>query len=217
MLQKRILNFLENLQENNNREWFNAHKAEYKKLKKDFDLFIEMLINRISEFDPAVAGLSPKDCSFRIYRDIRFSKNKAPYKTNFGAFIVPKGKKSGLPGYYLHLEPGNSFIGGGVYHPDKDKLSAIREGIIKNQQEFESIIESEEFKGNFTLYDDKLKTAPRGYVKNHPAVEWLRYKSFAPFHPIPKKTVLSEDLFEYSIEVFKKLKPLNDFLMRFTQ
>ncbi|MDD4057530.1 MAG: DUF2461 domain-containing protein, partial [Bacteroidales bacterium] len=164
---KKVLEFLNNLQENNYREWFEEHKTEYKEAQAIFNQTVDKLIAGISEFDPAVAKLSAKNCTFRIYRDVRFSKNKAPYKTHMGAFISPYGKGGGYSGYYFHIEAeGANYIGGnilstGVYRPEPAALKSIREEIFLNGDQFQETISKA---NNFKIETgETLKRVPGGY------------------------------------------------------
>jgi len=158
--------------------------------------------------------LIPSKCIFRINRDIRFSKNKKPYKTNFGAILSNKSKSKihNQAAYYLHIESGNSFLGGGAYIPHMTWLGEIRDRIILKPKEFKKIINNKNFTDNFTLEGTKLKTAPRGYDKDHPEIELLRHKSFLGLHKLSDKQVLSKNFLKHCAKTFKELKPFNDFL-----
>jgi len=136
MISPNIIKFLTTLKENNNRDWFNKNKKWYQRSIEEFEVYVNCLIGEIQKFDVDIRFLAAKDCIFRIYRDIRFSKDKSPYKTNFGAFIVKDGRKSGNAGYYLHIEPGSSFLGGGIYMPPAETLRVVRKEIFENTKEF---------------------------------------------------------------------------------
>lgn len=208
-----IMAFLTDLNENNNREWFNEHKKRYKEVKKQFEFLVELLIGKIAEFDEDIYGQEAKKTIFRIYRDVRFSKDKRPYKTNFGAFMVRGGRKSGNAGYYIHLEPGESFVGGGVYMPPNDTLKKIRSYIFKFTNEFKEIIYNDDFKNTFgTFIDHKLKLAPKGFPKDFEDIELLKYKSFAVGKQLSHDELNSDKLITVSIDAFKKLHPLNTYL-----
>nr|WP_320119069.1 DUF2461 domain-containing protein [uncultured Marinifilum sp.] len=213
MLNSSVYEFLLELRENNNREWFQANIEKYNRAKRDFQLFIELSIEQIKDIDPDISGVQAKDCIFRIFRDVRFSGDKRPYKTNFGAFISKQGRKSRYGGYYIHIEPEQSFLGGGCYMPEASVLKAIRTEIYHNTQEFKNIIDSKEFKMHFKkLYGEKLKTAPRGFPKDFEDISLLNYKNYAVLKAIDDKTVKS-DFFQLEIEnTFKTLRPLNQFL-----
>lgn len=212
MIHKSTLNFLKALKKNNNRDWFAKNKHLYEDAKNDFENFVGELIEKITDFDPTVLGLQPKDCTFRIYKDIRFSKDKTPYKTNMGAAINEGGRKMPIPGYYFHLQPGECFLAGGLYMPSADKLLAVRKLIAKNGGELKKILNSKEFKKYWKLWEDKLKTAPKGFPKDHPNVELLKFKSLIAVHEIGDEIALSPKATDYSVKAFKVLKPLIDFL-----
>lgn len=213
MLNKSIYQYLLNLRENNNRDWFHANKDQYNQAKKDFEQFIELSIEQIKIIDPSVAGNNPKDCIFRIFRDVRFSNDKRPYKTNFGAFIARGGRKSKYGGYYIHIEPEECFLGGGCYMPESKTLKAIREEIFHHPEEFKNIIEIPNFINHYPeLYGDKLKTAPRGYAKDFEHIKLLNYKHYAVSKSISDE-IVNSDKFPIAIqEAFEALHPLNQFL-----
>jgi len=212
MIQKSTLRFLRLLKRNNNREWFNKNKHLYEDAKKDFEIFVDSLIHRLSDFDPTLIGLQAKDCTFRIYKDIRFSKDKTPYKTNMGAAINEGGRKMPIPGYYFHLQPGDCFLAGGLYMPTPDRLLSVRKSIATSKGKFRRILNSKDYKKYWQLWEDKLKTAPKGFPKDHPDVDLLKYKSFIAFHNISDELVLSPKLMDCSIKAFKTIKPLIEFL-----
>lgn len=213
MLNNSIYEFLLELRENNNRDWFHANKEKYDKAKKDFEFFIELSIEQIKDIDPDISGLHAKDCIFRIFRDVRFSEDKRPYKTHFGAFLAKSGRKSRYGGYYIHIEPEASFLGGGCYMPAPNVLKAIREEIFQNPLEFKEIITNKEFTSHFPeMYGDKLKTAPRGYPKDFEHIDLLNFKNYAVGKTIPDKIVRSE---QFPIEIskcFSSLRTLNAYL-----
>ncbi|HXH18685.1 MAG TPA: DUF2461 domain-containing protein [Chitinophagales bacterium] len=216
MIQPSTLAFLRQLSRNNNREWFNANKHLYEAAKADFEKFVDELITAIGKFDKSVQGLQAKDCVFRIYRDVRFSKNKEPYKKNFGAYITSGGKKSMKPGYYIHVQPGGeSFLAGGAYMPPPSVLSAIRQEIDYNQKEFERIIKSKSFVKYFKKLDgSRVKTAPKGYPKDHPSLELLKHKDFLAVHHLADSTLHSKNAIIRIAQAFRAMKPFNDFLAR---
>lgn len=214
-ISRTTLEFLNGLKYNNNREWFLKNQSDYKGARTNIESFVQKLINELVLFDPIIKGLEVKNCLFRINRDIRFSNDKSPYKTNFGAFIVRGGKKNGdkFAGYYFHIEPGESMIAGGAYVPPSPWLNAIREKISDNADEFLKIINDKTFKKQFgSLEGEKLKTAPKGYPSDHPQIELLKMKSFLAMKQVPDDQVLAPDYFEQVISGFKAMKPLNDFL-----
>ncbi|PKQ68728.1 hypothetical protein BZG01_03145 [Labilibaculum manganireducens] len=213
MLSNSIYEFLLELRENNNRDWFHANKKKYDKAKKDFELFVELSIEQIKVIDPDLSGLNAKDCIFRIFRDVRFSENKQPYKTHFGAFLSKNGRKSKYGGYYIHIEPGGSFLGGGCYMPAPNVLKAIREEIFHNPLEFQEIITNKEFSSHFPeMYGEKLKTAPRGYPKDFEYIDLLNFKNYAVGKMVPDRIVLSEQFSDEILECFTSLRTLNTYL-----
>jgi len=210
-----VLQFLTGLSENNTREWFNANKKTYDESRKKVMFLTEVLINEIRKFDPSVPVMNPADCLFRIFRDVRFSHDKRPYKTNFGCFIARGGRKSGDAGYYLHIEPGAAFAGGGIYMPETENLKILREHIAENGEEFLSIVNHEGFKKVYPeMYDDKLKTAPKGYAADHEFIEILKYKSFAFTHLLNDEEIISENFIHNILQYFKQLSPINLYLNR---
>jgi len=212
---KIILNFLSELKKNNNRDWFEANKNTYKKAAQEFEKGVEYLISQLSELDPLIGQLRPKDCIFRIYRDVRFSKDKSPYKPNFGAAISRGGRKSPFGLYYLHFEDDNSFVAGGIYMPPNDVLNKVRQEIDYNADEFKKIVNTSTFKKFFNeLQGDKLKKTPKGYRPDDENIELLKFKSYLAVHNVNNKKVLEKDFLTYCIEVYKAMKPLNDFINR---
>jgi len=210
-----ILKFLKAIARNNNRDWFGKNKSNYLQAKEMFHDFLAALLKEIIKFDPDLAGLNPKKLAFRIYRDVRFSKDKRPYKVNMGAGFSPGGKMMQEPGYYIHIEPGNkSFLAGGMYMPDASNLSKIRQEIDYNFEGFNKVLKSKKFKSWFPQLDDfdKLKTAPKGYTNDHPHLEYLKHKSYIVSHPFSDKEVLDKKFVHKVAEGCKALKPLNDFL-----
>jgi uncharacterized protein (TIGR02453 family) len=216
MLQKSTLDFLNKLAKNNNKDWFDKNRLLYEAAKKDVAQFTNELIKEIALFDPTVAYLTAKDCTFRINRDVRFSKNKEPYKNNMGTYISAGGKKSMLAGYYVHIQPnGASFVAGGMYMPDATLLNNIRQEIDYNTEEFKGIINNKSFKKTFgVLQGEKLKTAPKGYEKDHPEIELLKHKSYIVTKPFTDEELLNKNLVKNIATTFKELYPLNQFLNR---
>lgn len=210
---EKVIQFLQDLSENNNKEWFHANRKLYEE-SRDKVLFItEVLINEIRKWDKDIPALNPKDCMFRIFRDVRFSKNKQPYKTNFGSFIAKGGRKSMYAGYYFHIEPKGSFMGGGIYMPPAEPLKAIRTYIVEHAEEFLDIINDKEFKQFYPeMYDHKLKTAPKGFAKDHEYIQLLRYKSFVFSTNLGKNILLGENFVEHIVKAFRQLHKVNVFL-----
>jgi len=212
-ISKDTLSFLKELKKNNDRDWFQENKKRYQKANQDVRDFLDALIPEIAKFDPSVRGVEAKDCMFRIYRDVRFSKNKEPYKTNLGGYITSGGRKAMKAGYYVHIEPGRSMLAGGAYMPPAEWLKAIRKEIHYNSEELHKVIRSKTFKENFgELEGERLKTSPRDYPADHPEIELLRMKSLTAFHELKDSQLKSADFGKHATKVFKALKPLNDYL-----
>lgn len=214
MVSKKTFQFLQDLKNNNNRDWFNSNKHRFESAKDEFEKFIGGLILQISKFDPGIGELEPKRCIFRIYRDTRFSKDKTPYKINLGAHLAAHAEKPhDRAGYYIHLEPANTFLAGGAYLPPSPWLKAIRQSIDRNGKEFQKILNSANFKKYFgEMEGDKLKTKPKDYPEDHPFIELLKYKSFLAVHKLSDKEAMDTDFLKHSVQVFKALKPFDDFL-----
>ena len=212
---KQIHTFLKGLATNNNKPWMDDHKADYQLAKRNFIDLVQLSINSTAKFDSEVADEEAKKCVFRLNRDVRFSKNKDPYKTNFGGSITKEGRKSGNPGYYLHIMPGNNFAGGGLYRPVPENLKKIRQELDYNAPEMEKIIHSASFKKFFNdPYDDRVKTAPKGYPKDHPHIDLLRYKSFIYMRSFTDNEAQSPEFPKMVIDTYKAIKPYIDFLRR---
>jgi uncharacterized protein (TIGR02453 family) len=218
MIRKETLDFLRKLGKNNNRDWFEKNKALYLAAKEDVEKSIDTMITGIRTFDKRIGSdLTAKKCMFRIYRDVRFSKDKRPYKTNMGASINPGGNKMApAPGYYIHIEPGNAFVAGGMWMPPAPELAKIRQEIDYNFPEFKKIVSDKNFKKYFggLNQDDKLSTTPKGYAKDHPAIEFLRLKSFIVVSEIPEKDVMSKNFVKSATAAMKAMLPLMNFLQR---
>ena len=212
-MQSSTLQFLRNLEKNNNREWFNENKTLYHEAQQDVISFVEKLIEEMADFDEEMGKLEAKKSVFRIYRDTRFSKDKTPYKTNFGAGLG-MGKGNKISGYYLHIEPGKSFLAGGVYKPEPTILKTIRQEISAFGDEFLEILERDEFRNYFRglSVEDKLKKVPQGFEKDDKMAEYLKLKHFIVTHPISDEQLLSENAVKEFTKIFKAMKPLNDFL-----
>lgn len=216
MLAKETLDFLKKLEKNNDRDWFQANKELFVAAQDNMTAFAGYLIGQIGKFDPAVAGIDPKSCVFRIYRDIRFSKDKRPYKTNLGAYISPGGRKSMQPGYYFHLQPGQSFMAAGKHLPDGPECLKIRTAIANNTAEFLTIVEKRSFLNAFSrLHGDRLKTAPKGFDPDHKAIEYLKLKEFMAFTEFrDDKFVISPEFPKHVVKLTKEMHPLVAFLRK---
>lgn len=213
---KKILPFLTQLAENNTKVWFDAHKSEYLEANAEFTAFIDKLIVGISAFDLSIKGLSVKDCTYRFNRDIRFSPNKAPYKTHFGAYISPFGKKSGYAGYYFHIEPkGHDFIGGnimatGLYNPQPEILKSIREEIFLNGDSFEKVVREAK---SFVLEDDQaLKRVPKGYPADFKYAEYLKIKNHSLYKTFDNELLLNDELLEKTLADYSETVSFNNWL-----
>ena len=217
MLQTSTLQFLKQLAKNNNKEWFNANRKKYEAAKADHIELVQKIIDEFSKIDTTISSLTAKDCLFRINRDIRFSKDKSPYKTNLGAYINANGKKSMNAGYYLHIQPGESFVGGGLYQPDTDALKKIRQEIDYNFDEFKSIINNKKFKVVYTKGLSKegevsLLRPPKGYDENNPAIEFIKLKSVVAMAPLTDAQLTDKKFAATVVKAFEALHPLIVFL-----
>jgi len=211
IIEKETLQFLRALKKNNAREWFNNNKDRFVAAYENFTQFAQTLIDETAKFDKSATGIDAKDAVFRIYRDVRFSKDKSPYKTHFGAVLTGRGKGF-LAGYYLHLEPGNSFLAGGVHMTEPENMKAIRARISAEGKKFLKIINDKNFKKTFTLEGDRLVRVPQGFDKEDPMAEYLKYKDLTLIHSLDDKKMLSDDLVPYCAKIFKAMVPFNRFL-----
>jgi uncharacterized protein (TIGR02453 family) len=207
------LNFLEKLERNNNRDWFTEHKALFDDAREDVHSFVEELISEIGRFDEEAGKADVRKSLFRIYRDTRFSPNKDPYKTNFGASVA-SGKGRAKAGYYLHVQPGRSFLAGGIYLVENDQLKELRKQISGNAMEFRQIVEEENFRHYFggLSEEGKLQRVPAGFGKDDPMAEYLKLKRFVAVHPVSDAALLEKDAASRFAEICRHLKPLNDFI-----
>jgi uncharacterized protein (TIGR02453 family) len=215
-ISKTTLQFLSDLKTNNNRDWFLENKPRFEEAKKEFEIFIDALILEIAKFDPSIGHHRAKDCIFRIYRDVRFSKDKSPYKTHFGAHVTAAAKRSEIhsrAGYYIHIGPGESMLAGGAYMPQGPWLKAIRQEIAYNSDEFKAILNGNDFKKYFgEMEGEKLKRAPKDYDPDHPEIELLKYKSFLATNKCTDAQVRSKDFLTHATDVFRALHPFDTFL-----
>lgn len=211
-----ILDYLKLLKENNSRDWFHANKVLYTSAKSSFEQIVEALIRGVYAFDQNIGLLEPKDCMFRINRDVRFSADKSPYKTNFGAFIAKGGKNGGRAGYYFHLEPSECFVSGGIYMPDAATLKAIRSEIHYDPEGFLEIIQNPEFKNTFgeMSAEDKLKKAPRDFPADFEYIDLLKHRSYFVTKPYPDMKVNSPGYIEKAIENFQVIQPMVAYINR---
>ena len=213
MLDK-TLKFLSDLARNNNRPWFNAHKDRYLEAKAEFEAMVEELIPSLQRIDPELGPLTLSECTYRIYRDTRFSPDKTPYKVHMGAYINRQGKKSPFAGYYVHISPvEGSLWGGGLYCPDPRILKAVREDIYENIDEFLAILHDPAFAAHFRLSEhDNSKKAPLGVPSDWPYIDLLKNRHFDVLAPIPEPLLRSPEFLDRTLEAFAALKPLNRFL-----
>jgi uncharacterized protein (TIGR02453 family) len=212
---KKSISFIKKVSKNNNTEWMHVHKDEYLEAKSEFDTLVQELIARISSWDSRLPYLEPKNCTFRLNRDIRFSDNKKPYKENFGAFMGYGGKKGGLPGYYFHLSPKEIFVAGGIWMPETPELLKIRRYISENGEELEKIVQNKGFKKAFGELENEnaLKRPPKGFDSKSPYLHFLKLKNYIVSKPITVMDAINPGLGKMIEKDFKTIKPLNEFLM----
>ena len=208
-----ILDFLKDVAAHNDREWFAAHRPQYEEARACFEEMVQELIHRIALFDESVAHLAVKDCTYRFYRDTRFSEDKSPYKRHFGAYINACGKKSWHSGYYFHLEPGHCLLAGGAWCLPSPVLKAVRQSVVDELDEFRSIVEVPEFRRLFPVIGEtRLKTLPKGFPKDFPWPDYLRPKDYSVTHVVDDDFFRSPDWLERTAYVFRQMKPFNDFV-----
>lgn len=210
-----ILNFLKELNLNNNREWFAANKVWFEDVKTQFEEFSKAIIVEISKFDEDIKNVDAKDCVFRIYRDIRFSHDKTPYKTHFGVFIASAGgRKSQRGGYYIHLDPAGCFVGVGVWCPPPPLLKALRQSVYDNIDELNEIRNNENFKKYFSGFfeEDKLKNVPPGFPKDFEDAELLKLKHYLVEYKLTDELLKSPDFMGKVVDILKQAYPFNCFL-----
>lgn len=212
-----ILQFLQKLEKNNNKIWMDEHRSEYLDAKTSFEEFVDELLVEMKSIDKNLDTLTAKDCTFRINRDVRFSKNKNPYKNNMSAYFNQNGKKGIGAGYYFHLEPKKCFVACGIWMPANDELKKIRQEIDYNLDELNSMMKKTEFKKQFEnglAQSDKLVRAPKGYEEDNEAIEFLKLKSFIVQKSINDETLLPKDIKNNIIAIMKAGKPLVEFINR---
>jgi uncharacterized protein (TIGR02453 family) len=216
MLQKATLDFLSRLEKNNNKNWFDANRDAYETAKADFEIFVAHIHGKLTKNEPKMADQKPKDSIFRIFRDVRFSKDKTPYKPHFSAYFSRGGRKAPDAGYYVHIQPGGkSFVAGGLWMPEGPLLKSTRQEIDYNFKEFQSILNKTSFKKLYPkLEGERLKTLPQGYTADNPAIEFLKMKSFVASAKLTDKEIASKDAETVILERFTAMKPLVEFLNR---
>ena len=210
-----ILGYLTELSANNNREWYHAHKAAYQAANGQFEELVQALMLRIGEFDGSILGYAPRELTFKLVRDTRFSHDKSPYNPAFRAHISSMGKLPIPVGYYLMLKPGGqSFLGGGLFADMfKDATQMVRDYISEHGGQWEQIITAPSFQEHFTVGGSALKNVPAGYEKDHPQAEYLKYKSWYLEYPIRDEELADGELFlSKAADIFHQMKPFNDYL-----
>jgi uncharacterized protein (TIGR02453 family) len=218
MLQPSTIQFLQQLKLNNNKPWFDANRKTYEAAKADYLQFVTQVLEKLQAKDASLANITAKDCVFRINRDVRFSKDKSPYKTNFGASFSKGGKKVMAAGYYFHCEPNSCFIGGGLWMPMAPELKKVRQEIDYCFDEFKKIVTHKKFVktfGELSTQDDALLTRPpKGYTDDNPAIAYLKYKSFVATTPLANEVLTSKKLVQQVVDTFTVMQPLIQFLNR---
>lgn len=210
-----IVNYLSELSMNNEREWYHAHKEDYKKANAEFEALLQALMLEIGNFDSSILNYAPKELTFKLVRDTRFSHDKSPYNPAFRAHISSKGKLPVPVGYYLMIKPGDqSFLGGGLFADMfKDATRMVRDYIAQNGEEWERVIHEPEFEKYFTVRGSALKNVPSGYEKEHPQAEYLKFKSWYLEYPLKDEELGDADAFlAKAVECFRIMKPFNDYL-----
>lgn len=216
MITAHTFDFLNELKKHNYKEWFDENRKWYESVKKEYYAFTAQVLESMKQTDDSLDLLTARDCVFRINRDIRFSKDKSPYKTNLGIFLAPYGRKKDLAGYYIHIEPGGSFAGGGLYMPMPEQLKKVRREIHYDYPTFKAILENPTFTQHFRGLDKDpgqlLKNPPKDYSADDPAIEYLKYKSFTAVTDLPDRIVLGDDFLTNLTELLTAIKPLITFL-----
>jgi uncharacterized protein (TIGR02453 family) len=210
---KPVLDFLNGLRKNNNKAWFEVNRPAYESARGRFEEFIDRLIIGLGSVED-LGGITARDCVMRIYRDLRFSKDKSPYRLSMAASIGRGGKRSTRLTYYLHLEPPDaSLLAGGLHAPDPARLTKFREAMDRNPKPFKDIVNNKAFGQIFgTVQGEKLKTAPKGFERDHPEIEWLRLKEVVALQHLTDAAVLSPDFGEHVMDAFAIMKPFLDYL-----
>ncbi len=218
MLSKDTLQFFRELRENNHKIWFDENRKRYELVKKEYHSLIANILEKLKVVDPTLDHLEVKNCTFRINRDIRFSKDKTPYKTHLAIGLNAYGKKLQYAGYYVHMEEGKSFLGGGVYMPDAENLKKIRKEVAFFYDDFLGVIHDEKFKRTYGDLDRspgiELTRPPKGFEADDPAIEYLKLKSFTATRPMPDDMLTNPNSVDKVVSMLGDLKPYNDFLNR---
>ena len=218
MLQPSTIKFLKDLKKNNSKEWFDKNRKLYEAAKEDFAKLVNNIIQQFGKKDETIATLTAKDCMFRINRDVRFSKDKSPYKTNLGASFSKGGKKAIVAGYYFHCEPGRAFVGGGLWMPDADVVKKVRQEIDYCFDEFSKIMKNKKFVGQYKgleISDEtSLTREPKGYEKDNPAIQYIKLKSWLATASLTDADLTDKNLTKKIVAAFEALKPFIEFLNR---
>lgn len=208
-----VLRFLEAIAQHNDREWFAAHREWYEQARDSFSQMVEALLLRLTELDEGVSWLTVADCTYRFYRDTRFSPDKAPYKRHFGAYCNSRGRKSIHGGYYIHLQPGHCMVAGGAWCLPPAVLKAVREDIVLRIDEFRSIVEEPRFRALYPeIGDTALKTLPKGFYRQFPFPQYLRPKDYSVAHFVDDSFYCSADWLDRTMDCFAVMKPYLDFI-----
>lgn len=213
---KGLFDFLVRLQFNNDRDWFQAHKSEYHAIRAGFETFIDALIVPLAQLDSDIGTVTARETIFRIYRDVRFSHDKTPYKTHFSAFIANGGRKTRYAGYYIHVQPDESFFAGGMYHPDPETLESVRNEIYHHPDEIRAILDNRKFKKTFPVLttEGKLKNPPKGYPKDFKEIDLLKNKHFITHYPLENEFFFQENPIDRIVQLSEIQYPFNAFLNR---
>lgn len=216
-----ILRFLRELSQNNNKEWFTANKEWYQQVQAQWHAFCESLIAEVGAFDPAIAKLTIKDCTYRIYRDTRFSHDKRPYKTHFGVFLAPGGKKSMHAGYYFHVSTGDEqgypeahMLASGNYCYDTEAIKILREDISDGWEEFKEKVLDKAHEGFYVDMEGALKRVPKGFDATAPYADFMRLKSYCLVMDVDDDFITAPDLAKRVAALFRTTKPFNDYVNR---
>lgn len=212
---RRLVAFLAGLKAHNRKSWFETHRAEYEALRAEFEDLVQEVILRVARFEPEVANVTPRECVYRIHRDLRFAKDKSPYKTQFSAGIGPAGREGGNESYYFHVDAaGKLLVAGGVYMPDARQLARIRRAIADDARGFGAIVTAKQFRRRFggLCDEDRLKSAPRGFTCDHPAIEWLKLKRYIAWGETPVSRLGAKNIAAHVADECRALQPLATWL-----
>lgn len=215
MLTPELISYLKKLEKNNNKLWFESNRSQYTQVRANFENFVAEILKKLSAIIPEYENIAAKNCLFRINRDVRFSKNKQPYKNNMSAYFNPMGKKATGAGFYVHIQPEASFIAGGIWEPASPELAKIRQEIDYNLKEFKEVLSQSSFKKTFPnglQKNESLVRAPKGYEEDNPAIQFLKLKSFVVYKAFEDSEITDKKFIQEIIAGFKALQPLNLFL-----